>query len=85
MTTKETGQKPAPAGPTTGAGVRLATEYRLCAIRTLDGRTKRWCFAKQAQAEKHLADLEFDIEHRPACGYRDPWMEIREVTAWRQQ
>ena len=63
-------------------GVRMSLEYRMVAT-TPDGRLKRWCFAKEPQARKHLADLIRDIKEKPLCGYSDPYLEEREVGEWR--
>lgn len=61
--------------------VKTTRVYRMVATK-VDGRLKRWPFAKEKAARKHLADLEKDIEERPLCGYTDPFLESREVTEW---
>ena len=59
----------------------MSVEYRLVATNP-DGGLKRWCFAKEQTARKHLADLIVDIKERPLCGYTDPYLEQREVGEW---
>ncbi len=61
--------------------VKTAKVFRMVATKP-DGKLKRWPFAKEAAAAKHLADLRIDIAKRPECGYHDPYLQSRQVTPW---